>query len=594
MIKKIIKKLYNLLPLRVKNFLKRILRRNVVLTNAKAYIEWIKRNEPKIEEIKKQCDNDFNLKPKISLVIPMYNTDEMFFLELVNSLKQQTYKNWEACFADGSPNQNLEIKKICETDTRIKYKFINENKGISGNSNEAISLATGEYIGLLDHDDLLPPFALYEMVKAINELPEAEFLYSDEDKIKFDNKKNKLVRFDPNFKPDFAPDTLRSQNYICHFSVMKKQLMDKLGGFRSEFDGSQDFDLFLRASELTNKIVHIPKILYHWRVHQSSTAFEIGAKEYTLDAGKKAIEAHLERIGLKGKVEKNKVYQYDIQYDVLGSPTVTILIPNKDHIETLKVCIDSILAQTTYQNYEIIIIENNSGEQKTFDYYEQLIKNPKINVFYFKEKVFNYSKIINFGVNSSNADYIVQLNNDIEILTKDWLERMISFAQREDVGAVGVKLLYPDKTVQHAGVILGINGVAGHAHKNYPKDHHGYMSRLQIIQNLSAVTAACIMTKREIYEQVGFMDEKFAVAFNDVDFCMKIRQLDKLIVYNPLIELVHYESKSRGLEDTIEKQKRFKGEIDLFLERWGEKLKQGDPYYNPNLTLKHEDFSIKI
>lgn len=555
------------------------------------YQMWIENNEPSKEELEEQRNTKFKINPKISIIIPMYNTPINFFEELVNSLIDQTYTNWELCLADGSPEKNEKLEKIYKKDKRIKYKFIGENKGIAGNTNEALSLVTGDFVALLDHDDLLPIFSLYEIVKCINENPNVEFIYTDEDK--FEKLGGK--RYDPYFKSDFAPDTLRANNFICHFSVFKKELMDKLGGFRSKYDGAQDYDILLRMSEGTNNIIHIPKILYHWRVHSLSTAKSGGtAKPYAYEAGIKAIQDHIDRIGLKGTVEPgNTLGTYKINYEIQGNPKVSIVIPNKDYVKTLKVCINSIKKLTTYENYEIIIVENNSEENETFEYYKKIDGKDKIKVVYFPEKEFNYSKIINFGVKNSTGDYIVQLNNDTELLTPNWLQEMLGFAQRDDVGAVGAELFYPDNTIQHAGIIIGIGGVAGHVFKNLPKGIHGYFSKDAMIQNLSAVTAACIMTPKSIYDEVGYMDEKFKVAFNDVDFCLKIRQTGKLIVYNPYVQFTHYESKSRGFEDTPEKKKRFQSEVDRFHDKWQSVLDKGDPYYNINLRLDNDQCAIR-
>lgn len=555
------------------------------------YQMWIENNEPSKEELEEQRNTKFKINPKISIIIPMYNTPINFFEELVNNLIDQTYTNWELCLADGSPEKNEKLEKIYKKDERIKYKFIGENKGIAGNTNEALSLVTGDFVALLDHDDLLPIFSLYEIVKCINENPDVEFIYTDEDK--FEKLGGK--RYDPYFKSDFAPDTLRANNFICHFSVFKKELMDKLGGFRSKYDGAQDYDILLRMSEETNNIIHIPKILYHWRVHSLSTAKSGGtAKPYAYEAGTKAIQDHIDRIGLKGTVESgNTLGTYKVNYEIQGNPKVSIVIPNKDYVKTLKVCINSIKKLTTYENYEIIIVENNSEENETFEYYKKIDGKDKIKVVYFPEKEFNYSKIINFGVKNSTGDYIVQLNNDTELLTPNWLQEMLGFAQRDDVGAVGAELFYPDNTIQHAGIIIGIGGVAGHVFKNLPKGIHGYFSKDAMIQNLSAVTAACIMTPKSIYDEVGYMDEKFKVAFNDVDFCLKIRQTGKLIVYNPYVQFTHYESKSRGFEDTPEKKKRFQSEIDRFHDKWQSVLDKGDPYYNINLRLDNDQCAIR-
>ena len=556
------------------------------------YGGWISYNEPKDLILKAQTKKHFDYEPKISVVVPMYNTKEKFFRDLVNCMLNQTYSNWELCLADGSPTKNENLNKYIEKDPRIKYKFLNENKGISGNSNSAIQMATGEYIALLDHDDTLSDYALYEVVNYINRWPDAEFLYSDEDKMDEDGN-----RYDAYFKPDFAPDTLRCQNYICHLSIFKKELMEKLGGFKPDYDGAQDYDIFLRMSEITKPehIKHIPKILYHWRVHNESTAkLNSHAKNYAFEAGKKAIEDHLKRVGLDGTVSEGCIEGiYRIDYKVIGEPKVSIVIPNKDGKDILAVCINSILEKTTYKNYEIVIVENNSEAEEIFEYYKELEKNERIKVVYYPNKGFNYSAIINFGVRNSSGEYIVQLNNDTELITPNWLELMLGFCQRKDVGGVGVKLYFPDETIQHAGIIVGIGGIAGNRFKSIPKDGHGYFAKESMIENLSAVTAACIMNPKSVYEEVGYMNEKLAVAFNDVDFCLKIREKGYLIVYNPFVEFWHYESKSRGQENTPEKIRRFQGEMNTFEERWPEILNEGDPYYNINLSLDTEVYHMK-
>ena len=556
-----------------------------------SYQKLIDAIEPTPEEIEMQRKHKFNYEPKISILVPMYKTPYKFFEELVDCLINQTYTNWELCLADGSPEEDMELKLIINKDSRIKYKYLNENKGIAGNTNECIKLATGDFIALFDHDDLLPVFSLYEVVKAINENPDVEFIYTDEDKITTLDK----PRFNPHFKPDFSLDFLRANNYICHFSVFKKELMQKLGGERSKYDGAQDFDIILRVAENTNKIVHIPKVLYHWRVHPNSTAqAETAAKPYAFEAGIPAIQDHLERVGLKGKVTHGaSLGTYRIQYEVIGNPKVSIIIPNKDGKQYLEPCVNSILEQTTYNNYEIVIVENNSEKEETFEYYKKLEKNEKIKVITYPEKGFNYSKIINYGVRNCTGEYIVQLNSDTKITTPDWLEDMLGFAQREDVGAVGVKLFYPDNTIQHAGIVLGVDTVAAHLFRGLPKHMHGYFARESTIQDFSAVTAACMMAKKSTYEEVGYMDESLAVAFNDLDFCLKIRQTGKLIVYDPFVEVIHYESKIRGYEDTPEKKERFQKEIDKFLNKWKEFYQKGDPYYNPNFSLKSANYEIR-
>lgn len=531
----------------------------------------------------------FKIKPKISIIIPLYNTNIDYFRELLYTIHLQSYKNWELCLADGSQEELTEIKEMVEKDKRIKYKFLGKNGGISENTNAAAEMATGDYIFLCDHDDMLELNTLFEVVRIINE-QNADFIYSDEDKFHFLDESY----FAPHFKPDFAPDTLRANNYICHICCMKKSLFDETGGFVSEYNGAQDFDIILKATEKAQTIVHIPKVLYHWRISQESTALNMEAKPYAIEAGKKAVEAHLERTNKKGTVFfGTNIGTYGIDYEVEGNPKVTILIPNKDNMDLLDRCVTSILEKTTYSNYEIVIIENNSETEEIFEHYKELEKNDKVKVIYYKEEGFNYSKIINFGVKNTDGDFIVQLNNDTELLTDNWLERMIGFAQREDVGAVGVKLYYPDYTIQHAGIVVGACTVAAHVFRGVSKSEHGYFGRENLIQDLSAVTAACIMTKRSIYEEVGYMNEDFAVAFNDIDFCLKIRKAGKLIVYNPNVELIHYESASRGLDDVNSDDGRFKREIDLFLSTWKEFLDKGDEYYNKNLSLDNDKYEVK-
>ena len=522
----------------------------------------------------------------------MYNTKETFFKDLVECLKNQTYSNWELCLADGSPKVNKELEKYYINDERIKYKFLNKNAGISGNTNEALKMATGDYIGLLDHDDVLPVFALHEIVKCINENQEVEFIYTDEDKIS----KSIDDRYGPHFKPDFAPETLACHNYITHFVVLKKELMDKLGGFREEYNGAQDFDLVLRASSLTNNIIHIPKVLYHWRVHDGSTAKVSDAKPYAYEAGKKAAENHQERLGRKAIVKNDEDVPgiYEIEYEVNGNPKVSILIPNKDNIKVLKKCINSILNKTSYKNYEIIIIENNSENKKTFEYYDELKNNEKIKILEYKEKGFNYSKIINYGVKNCDGDFVLQLNNDTELITKDWLEKFIGYAQNKEIGAVGARLYFKDKSIQHAGIVIGIGGFAANLFSRLPRGLRGYYGKDCLIQNLSAVTGACLFSRREIYEEVNYMDEEnFKVALNDVDFCLKIIEKGYRIIYNPYIELMHYESISRGYENTPEKNERFNKEVNNFKEKWKDVLQKGDPYYNINLSREAVDYSVK-
>lgn len=530
---------------------------------------------------------------KFSVLVPLYNTPESFLKAMIESVQAQTYKNWELCLADGSDSEHSFVGEICKKyadgDKRIKYEKLERNLGISENTNACIRMATGEYIALFDHDDLLHPSALYEVMRAICEHG-ADFIYTDENTFSEEPRD----AYNPHFKPDFSPDTLRSYNYICHLSVFSRELLDSVGYFRSEYDGSQDYDLILRLTEKAKKVFHIRKILYYWRAHKNSVAQDVAAKPYTVTAAKKALAAHLERCGLKGEVLDSSVpTTYHIKYEIDGNPLISVIIPNKDHTDDLDICLKSLYEKSSYKNFEVIIVENNSTEKETFEYYEALTqKHGNIKIVTWKGN-FNYSAINNFGVNYAKGEYILLLNNDVEIINGSCLEEMLMFAQRKDVGAVGAKLYYSDDTVQHAGVILGLGGTAGHAHKHFGRSHPGYMARASIAQNLTACTAACLMMRRDVFDEVGGLDESFEVAFNDVDLCMKIRKKGYLVVFTPYAELYHYESKSRGNDSTPEKLERFRGEIDRFKEKWQKQLDDGDPYYNPNLTLTRDDFSLK-
>lgn len=545
------------------------------------------------EELERQKGEKFEKDIKFSILVPLYNTPEKYLTAMIDSVIVQTYSNLELCLADGSDSEhsyvNDIVRKYQKKDKRIKYKKLEKNMGISGNTNACIDMSEGDYIVLFDHDDLLHPAALYEVMHAICD-EGADFIYTDENTFS----DTPADAYFAHFKPDFSPDTLRSYNYICHLSVFSRELLEKAGHFRSEFDGSQDYDIILRLTEKAEKIVHIPKVLYYWRAHANSVASDISAKPYTLDAARRALNEHLKRLGLDGCAVDSRIPStYKIEYAIKGEPKVSIIIPNKDHIDDLDKCINSIKLISTYKNYEIIIVENNSDEPETFAYYEKIKEELDFVKVVVWEDYFNYSKINNFGVKSATGEYYILLNNDIEILTPSWIEEMLMFSQRDDVGAVGMMLYYPDNTVQHAGVIIGIGGVAGHAHKYFNRGDYGYASRLSIAQNFSAVTAAALMVRRDVWDNVGGLDEDFAVAFNDVDFCMKIRDAGYLIVWTPYAEAYHYESKSRGLEDTVEKQKRFRGECDKFFAKWQKELDAGDPYYNPNLTLEREDFTVR-
>ncbi|MGL5153152.1 MAG: glycosyltransferase family 2 protein [Clostridium sp.] len=565
------------------------LRNTGIFRDTVNYDEWFKKNKVSEEVLKTQREYKFEFEPKISIVVPTYNTKKEFLVEMIESVRNQSYTNWELCIADGASTleETITTLKEYEEDNRIKVSYLDKNLMISGNTNKALELVSGEYIGLFDHDDLLTEDALYEVVSVLNKCPNADFIYSDEDKVD----ETGSEYFDPHFKPDWSPDTLTSYNYITHFTVFAKALLEKSGNFNSEFDGSQDYDMFLRLTEKAENIVHIPKVLYHWRVHKNSTAGGIGQKKYAIDAAKKALNNHLDRVGFKGNVKDGLFAgSYKTEYNIIGNPKVSIIIPNKDQVDTLKKCINSILKRSTYTNYEIVIAENNSTEEKTFAYYDEIQKHNNIKVVTWKSG-FNYSAINNFAVNESTGEMIILLNNDIEIISNKWIEEMLMHAQRKEVGIVGAKLYYEDDTIQHAGVILGIGGVAGHSHKYFHRAEDGHVGRLKVIQNLSAVTAACLMVRRDVYNEVEGLDEEFKVAFNDVDFCMKVRDKGYNVIFTPYAEMYHYESKSRGSEDTPEKIERFNGEIARFEKKWGLWIR--DPYYNDNLTLEREDFGIK-
>ncbi len=547
------------------------------------------------EERLKQEQTMFQKKIKFSILVPLYNTPLKFLEEMIESVRMQTYKVWELCLADGSDAGHRNVEKYClslqKKDARIRYKKLEKNSGISENTNACIEISTGEYIGLFDHDDLLHPSALYEMMCAI-EKENPDFLYTDE--ATFEKVVTNIIM--AHFKPDYAVDTLRGNNYICHFSVFKRSLLTEAGWFRKEYDGSQDHDLILRLTAKAKKVYHIPKLLYYWRSHPASVAADINSKTYAIDAGKRAVKDSIEACGEKVTVESSKAFPtiYRLKYKIKGNPLISILIPCKDHAEDTEICIESILQKSTYKNYEILLVDNGSVEKDTMELFEKLAKNKRIRILHWNHP-FNYSEINNYAAKEAGGEYLLLLNNDTEVITPGWMEEMLMYAQREDVGAVGAKLYYGDDTIQHAGIILGMgmDGIAGHAHYRQPKENLGYMGRLYYAQDMSAVTAACMMVKRAVYEELNGFDEAFEVAYNDVDFCMRLRKEGYLNVFTPYAELYHYESKSRGLEDTKDKRKRFEKEVKMFKERWKKELEEGDPYFNPNFDLMRDDFAVK-
>lgn len=533
----------------------------------------------------------FTHKPKISVVMPVYNPPLEYFEKAILSVINQYYDNWELCIADdNSPNAKVReiIEKYAEKDSRIKYVFRKENGHISECSNSAIEIATGEFIGLLDHDDELTPDAIYFVVDAINNNPDLDIIYSDEDKIGEDG-----TLFDPYFKSEFNYELFLAQNMISHFGVYRHSIVIKVNGFRKGLEGSQDHDLALRIYEIcgADKIHHIPRILYHWRAIAGSTALDVNEKNYASEAGLKAVAEHLERINQSASVTiaNKQTGHYRVRYDLKSTPLISIIIPTKDCKELLEICITSLTKLTTYANYEILIINNNSEIPETFEYFET-IKSNKIKIID-APIPFNFSKLNNDAVKLAKGEILVFLNNDIEIISPDWLEEMLSWAQRDDIGCVGARLWYPDNTIQHAGVIIGMGGVAGHAHKHLPKGHNGYFCRAIHHQAFLAVTAACLMMRREVFDLVGGYEEKLQVAFNDVDLCLKVSDKGYRNIFTPYAELYHHESISRGSENTPQKQARFASEVKFMEDKWGH-LFDKDPYYNPNLSLTSDDFSL--
>lgn len=554
------------------------------------YQEWYEKNKPSEEELARQRKKKWKEPVTISVLVPAYRTPEAFFRQMIESVLNQTYPYLELCIADGS-GENISVEKVVKEyqakDQRVRYQRLEKNEGIAGNTNAAIRMATGDYLALFDHDDLLAPNALFEVASTI-EKDKADVVYTDEDKVTSDLKEH----FQPHFKPDFNPDLLCSNNYICHLFVVKRSLALKLGGQDPAYDGAQDYDFIFRCTEEAEKIVHIAKILYHWRVHQASTADNPTSKMYAFDAGKRAIEAHLQRIGAKAEVSHTKdLGFYRVKYQVQGNPKVSIVIPNKDEKETLKKCLESIWQKTTYSNYEIILVENNSTTREIRDYYQELDGKNGVRVVYW-DKEFNYSAINNFGISYAKGEYILCLNNDITVISPEWMEELLANCQRPEVGIVGARLYYPDNTIQHAGIVLGMGGCAGSLFVGLARSRGGYLHKAALQQDLSAVTAACFMVKKEAFEKVGGFEEKLAVAFNDVDFCLKVRHAGYLVVYDPYAELYHHESKTRGYENTEAKKRRFQEEIEYMRCHWMPDILR-DPYYNENLSLKASDYSLR-
>ncbi|MCD7763555.1 MAG: glycosyltransferase family 2 protein [Lachnospiraceae bacterium] len=616
------------------------------------------------EEFQRQRTTIFPRDILVSIVVPLYNTPEDFLKEMIESVRLQSYENWELILADGSDdadggahgsgsdgagggahgsdndgvgsgahssgNAHGAVRTICENacaaDSRIRYKKLEKNLGISGNTNAGLDMAAGNYIGLLDHDDFLHPSALYEAMKAVCE-HDADYVYTDEAAFLDGNVFDVSHR---HCKPDFAIDNLRANNYICHFSVFSAELLKKTGGFRSEYDGSQDFDLILRLTEQAQNVFHVRKILYFWRSHPASVASDISAKPYAADAARRAVEAHLKRGCIDAEVTPTDAFPaiFRIRYALCAepgigdAPKISILIPNKDHADDLRTCVRSILEKSTYERYELLIIENNSVSEEIFSLYRELEKEERVRVLSYEtlseqcgketgnagqentspdhssgetSGSFNFAELMNFAAKEASGKYLLLLNNDTEVITPSWMEELLMYGQRPDVACVGAKLYYGDDTVQHAGIVIGLGAdrAAGHSHYGFDREAVGYMGRLCYAQDVSAVTGACMLIKKSIYEELGGMDERFAVAYNDVDLCLKAREKGYLNVFTPFSELYHYESRSRGYEESEERKKRFAQEAALFKEKWADVIRAGDPYYSPYFSLDRADFYIE-
>lgn len=548
------------------------------------YDTWLRIMRVSRQELFEQRKTKFSYAPKFSVVVPLYHTPAKFLKDLVRSMMYQSYANWELCLVNASP-EDVHLTSLLENwamrDKRIRVIRLEKNLGIAQNTNAGIAASTGEFIAFLDHDDFLEPDALFCYADALNKDKTIDVFYSDEDK----TDEYAAHYFYPHFKSDFNIDLLHANNYMCHFLAVRKSLVDTVGGLNEKFDGAQDYDFVLRLTENTKKIYHCPRILYHWRCSNQSTAANQGNKMYAIHAGKAALNAHYKRLGWNARAQEGAVDGwYQTKFTLKEEPLVSILIPNKDHTDDLDVCLNSFFERADYQNYEFIIIENNSVLPETFAYYEKIEKeHDNVKVVYW-EAGFNYSAINNFGFKFAKGDYIMLLNNDVELITPDIFQSMLGFCMRPEVGIVGAKLLYNDHTVQHAGVLVGAGGLADHVFKGLHEDDPGYMGRAISSQDVSAVTAACLMVKKSVYEEVGGLEEEFQVAFNDVDFCLKVRKAGYLIVYDADVKLFHYESKSRGMEDTTERFIRFGNEMMLLNSKWDILSTFVDPYYNPNLS----------
>lgn len=567
------------------------------LLNAPSYSRWIRQHKPSAETISKQRNATFRKNIIFSIIVPLYNTPEKFLREMIESVQEQSYSGWELCLADGSDSEHKNVgdisREYCSTDNRIKYKKLEKNLGISGNTNACLEIATGDYIALFDHDDILHPSALYEMMCVICE-KDADFVYTDE-AVFISPNINKIKTI--HFKPDYAPDNLRSNNYICHFSAFQKSLLDKVGGFRSECDGSQDHDLILRITEKATRVEHIPKVLYYWRAHPQSVAMSNNAKSYAAEGGKRAVLDSVKRMGMNATILNSRTVDsiYRIRYDLIGTPKISIIIHNLEKTDKVFRCIKSIEDNTSYSNYEIIVADCNINLTDINSSYKELIKSyDNIQVTAWDGN--NIAEINNYAISSiASGDYILLLSSSIEVITPNWIEELLMFAQREDVGAVGPMLYYPDDSVYQAGLILGRGGIAAPAFRGLVSIDVGYMGRMCYAQNLSLLSADCILLRRDVWNRVGGMDENYPLALNDIDLCMRVRECGYLIVWTPFAELYKHDRKSKTHKyGDIDDRNGYEKEELRFKTRWADKLKSGDPYYNPNFSLdvSQKDFTL--
>src|SRR5687767_3990262 len=559
------------------------------------YMEWIRRYDTLTDEARATLQGrikTFSYKPLISVVMPTYNTRAEWLVEAIESVRKQLYPNWELCVADDAssdPQVRPILERYAAEDARIKLVLRKEHGHISAASNSALELASGDFVAFLDHDDLLSDHALFWVADALNRRPDAQLIYSDEDKIDTAGR-----RLEPYFKCEWNEDLFYSHNMICHLGVYRSKLVHELGGLREGFEGAQDYDLALRCIERIDagQIVHIPRVLYHWRIHSGSTASGGVDKPYALNAGERAINEHLQRRGRNGAVEPlTDLRMYRVRYQLPTSlPLVSLIIPTRNGVHLIRQCVQSILSKTSYPNYEIIIVDNGSDDLETLQYFESVQADSRVRILR-DDRAFNYSELVNTACSAVSGSIIGLMNNDIQVISPNWLSEMVSHALRPQVGAVGAKLWYPNGTVQHAGIILGIRGVAGHAHRYFKRYQNGYFGRANLIQSYCAVTAACLVVRKEVFKKVGGFNEALPVAFNDIDFCLRVREAGYRNIYTPYAELQHQESATRGLEETPDKHLRLSQESTYMKQLWG-RLLVNDPAYSPNLTLEHEDFSL--